>query len=88
VKAVVKRIFGYAADDQPSDVTHVCHQHRADFVANLGKLGVIQLARIGREAGQDDFWPMFQRQTANFFIVNFASLDILDAVADEFIFAG
>ena len=88
MKAVIKRIFGLAANDQPSNVVHICHQHSTNFASNLRKLGIIQLPRIGRKACQDNLWSMFQCQLTNFFIINLTSLDIFNAVADEVVLAG
>ena len=47
--------------DQAREVGHVDHQHRADFVGDLAHPGVIDVARIGAEAGQEDQRPDLDR---------------------------
>ena len=44
----------HLAGHQPGEVGHVDHQHRADAVGDLAHPGVVDVPRIGAEAGQQD----------------------------------
>ena len=64
MEAIVEWILGYTSGDQAGDVRHVGHQQAlvADFFADCGELGVIQLARIGAKASQDNLWLVLECQ--------------------------
>ena len=47
-----------ARRDQPGEMRHVDEQHRADLVADRAEAGEIEVARVGRAAGDDHLRPM------------------------------
>ena len=51
-----------ARRDQPGEMRHVDEQQRADLVADRAEAGEIEVARIGRAAGDDQLGPMLLRQ--------------------------
>ena len=88
VKAVVKRIFRDATGNKPSDMRHICHEHCPHFIANLGKLCIVELSWVGGKARQDYFWFVGDSQPTNLVIIKLACFDIFHAVPDKVVFAG
>jgi len=60
----------YAAGNQTGKMRHVHHQIRPDFVGNLAETLKINLPRISRTAGNNQFRLIFQSQPLNFVIIN------------------
>ena len=47
--------------DQPGEVGHVDHQQRADLVGDLAEAREVELARVGRPAGEQQLRPALAR---------------------------
>ena len=47
-----------AGRDEPGEVRHVDHQQRADLVGDLPEAREVELARVGRPAGEDQLRPV------------------------------
>src|SRR5690606_35610692 len=58
MKTIVKRVFSRLAGDQSSQMRHISHQKRPHLIANLSKLVVIQLTRVGAETRQNNLLLM------------------------------
>ena len=46
--------WDYLGRHQPGDVSHVGHQHRATAVGDLAEAGVVQVAGVARDSGDDE----------------------------------
>ena len=64
VCAELDRVGVQAGGDQPGEVGHVDHQQRADLVGDLAKAREVELARIGRPAGEQQLRPALAREAA------------------------
>ena len=51
--------------DQTGEVRHVDHQIGADFVGDAPELGEVELTRVGRPAGEDQFRLAFTSEPPN-----------------------
>ena len=67
---IFQRIRMYAAGNQTGKMRHVHHQIRPDFVGNFAETLKINLPRISRTAGNNQFRLIFQSQPLNFVIIN------------------
>ncbi|MNI81170.1 hypothetical protein D3C73_1377610 [compost metagenome] len=50
----IKRILCHTASDQASDMSHVSHKKRANFITNSSKLFIVEFARIRAEASKNN----------------------------------
>ena len=55
---VLDRVRVLAGGDEAGEVGHVDHQLRADRVGDLAEGGEVELARVGRPAGDDQLRPV------------------------------
>ena len=59
--AVLDGVRVLSGGDEPGEVRHVAHEFRADRIGDLAEAREIELARIGRPAGDDQLRPLFLR---------------------------
>ena len=71
-----------AGSNQPGVMRHVDHQVRANFLGDLAQAGEVDLARIGRGAGDDELRLGLQRALADGVHVDHLVL-IADLVVDD-----
>ena len=51
-----------ARGDQPREMRHVDEEQGANLVADRAEAREVEMARIGRAAGDDQLWPMLLRE--------------------------
>ena len=71
-----------AGSNQPGVMRHVDHQVRANFLGDLAQAGEVDLARIGRGAGDDELRLGLQRALADGVHVDHLVL-LADLVVDD-----
>ena len=89
VGAELDRVRVQARGDQAGEVRHVDHQQRADLVGDLAEAREVELARIGRPAGEQQLRAVLARDARDLVHVDQAGLavdlvggDVVEAAGD------
>ena len=83
IKAVVKGIFSHTAGNEPSYVRNVDDTVGPDLAGNVDKFLVVELAAVGGETGEYNFWLVFLGGGAHLVVIYFARFDIFHLVAHK-----